>query len=199
MSEFNIEHLVNSLNDDKPIFDFDSVLDINKKPPADLPKVYDNMNADDIKSILLQLYRFKNRIYHIATEVMYADVLLYKENKRSSHVTEIEIKTSISDFKADLKKDKHTYYKDCKSYQNIKPDFFYYCMPEILYNKYTNKINLPNSNYGIMTIDRYGDVLTIKEAKRLNSYSFADKGTITKIVMRMSSEIATFWKQKSSN
>jgi hypothetical protein len=199
MSEFNIEHLVNSLSEDEPRFDFGSILDSNKKPPEDLPKIYDNMTADDIKSILLQLYRFKNRIFHIATEVMYADVLFYKENKRSSYITEIEIKTSFSDFKADLKKDKHSYYKDGKSYQYIKPDLFYYCMPETLYIKYKDKIKLPNDSYGIIIIDRYGNAITIKDAIRLNTAKFADKDTIKKIIMRMSSEIATFWKQKSSN
>jgi hypothetical protein len=59
--------------------------------------------------------RFKNQYEMIATECgsNNADILAVKKDK----VMEIEIKTSISDFKADFRnKDKHSYYSNADTY-----------------------------------------------------------------------------------
>lgn len=60
-------------------------------------------------------------------------------------------------------------------------------MPESLYNRYSDKLTLSNDKYGIITITRLGSIIIEKQAERLNSNLVADKGTITMIVMRMSS------------
>jgi hypothetical protein len=133
----------------------------------------------------------------IATECCFADVLFIHETKTKQECTEIEIKISKQDLLNDFAKPKHQFYSENKSYENIQPDYFYYCMPISLYeDNNLDDLELPNDNYGVITISPSGGVWVKKPAKRLTKKFNPENSK--RLKMRMSSELTNFWTKKEN-
>lgn len=67
------------------------------------------------------------------------------------YITEVEIKTSIQDFKRDFKKKR---YHDC---ENVK--YLYYAVPRSLYNDHSDDIDKLLGNAGLILIDEIDEQL----------------------------------------
>jgi hypothetical protein len=145
-------------------------------------------------------YRYRKQIKMCCTEVgNYSADFAYIKN---GALYEVEIKISLSDFKSDFKKRKHKLYES-ERYSLFKPNYFYYAVPVSLLPKITPiLINYPK--YGIIVIKEddthrfnrnFSNTKIVKTAKILHSYYVPDKVT-EKFISRMTSEIATFWKNK---
>ena len=75
------------------------------------------MNSNFIKAALVSYFRFKRQVHIIATECgWFSSDLLMIANK---HLTEIEIKVSLSDFRADFKKPKHEFFLNNKAHKRM--------------------------------------------------------------------------------
>jgi hypothetical protein len=107
-----------------------------------------------IKLILMYKYRYKDG-FMVTSECMghgdgIADIITYDLNKKS--MIEIEIKISKQDLKKDIKKIKHTMYRD-RDNTNIQK--FYYAVPTFLV-EYTREFLIEHDlNYGIIEIITY--------------------------------------------
>lgn len=146
------------------------------------------LTSDIIKACLYYRYRYKLNYAYCADEVNYSDFLFITN---LNYVGEIEIKISISDLKADFKKQIH---KSIKQKYKIDRNYFYFAIPDYLYDKAKPIIEEQGNYYGIITINSkfLWEVTTKKYAKLLtpcfdNEYIFED---IKKsIVKRLSSKI----------
>lgn len=110
------------------------------------------MKSDDIK-IILKNYLYTESRYELAIdECCFADVFA-KTRRKFNKYEEFEIKTTVSDFKADFKKPKHDYYRKFMRYRGILPSYFYYVVDYKLYEK-VKDLELPNEAYGIMVLTK---------------------------------------------
>ena len=86
-----------------------------------------------------------------------SDMFIVKNN---GYIYEIEIKISVSDFKADLKKTKK--HQSLQS-GNFIPNKFFYCIPEAI----KDQVTLPKYA-GLLTVSEFGSIKTAKEAPFLH-------------------------------
>lgn len=162
------------------------------------------INSNQIKSALLSYYRYKRQSI-VGTEVNLgsngsADILA--ENK--GYITEVEVKTSISDLKKDFtKRWKHKNYKDTQpTYTKYYPHYFYFCLPDKLIDQALEYLEDKNKKYGIMSYDANSYSFTrpeeyirvVRSAKKLHDNS----NEILKehIVRRVVSELCTIYEDK---
>lgn len=156
-----------------------------------------------MKTSLLCYLRFGKKISIIATEVgrNSADVVYSVNN----YLYEIEVKTSIPDFKADFKKPKHLEYKAGKGIWT--PNFFSFAVPESLVDKVLPL--LEGTPYGLIAIlGQFNEanvlnawearVKTVKKAKPLHMKMCAGDVKHT-IVKRLASELCNLRQQKYSD
>lgn len=66
------------------------------------------MNSNKVKAALLAYFRYKKQVHYMATECGFFSSDLLMESK--GLLTEIEVKVSLADFRADFKKPKHEFY-----------------------------------------------------------------------------------------
>ena len=144
------------------------------------------INSDMIKIVVASYYRFKQRYLYTATEYNNMDVCTCNEK----YLTEIEVKISYSDLKADAKKPKHKYYLGEKKSKYVTvPNYFYYCLSYELYNdgksvKYIEE-NFPR--YGIMYVYDWREPHIYKNPTMLNKNKVGEN-ILKSILMRISSE-----------
>lgn len=175
-----------------------------------------DLDSNYIKASLFCYFRFKRGIKHIASEcgTFNADILF--RNKR--YLTEIEIKTSKSDFMQDFKKPKHEFYLNNSpsrdmltrqlneysvpetvikhDYYALKPNQFMFAVPvDILSWCYDH---LKDSPYGLIGVfdGNIGENLIIETKPKLLHKKTITHTAINQITSRMSSELANFWTQK---
>lgn len=134
--------------------------------------------------------RIDQRCMFIATEVgkYSADVLGINEKK----MIEIEVKTSIEDFKNDFKKLKHFTYGDETSRDQWIPTHFYFAMPEILIPEARAFLEVSEKRgvkkYGLISSDSWS---VVKRAQWLHKNS--PTNTVkTVCALRMGSELIRF-------
>ena len=94
-------------------------------------------SSDKIKLALLLVYRFDRGAYLVSTECgnYSSDVLAVEKDGR---ITEIEVKVSVADFKADFKKPKHKIFEHATTLKEsvwdkkfaFVPHLFYFAVPE---------------------------------------------------------------------
>lgn len=137
--------------------------------------------TDNIKTALLMHYRFKRQSL-VCTEYDYKDIFVI--NPKNKTMTEIEIKVSISDLRADFKKDhridlialengvtERPYYNKggkVGNFRQIRPqiiDMIYYALPIGLIDKASNIIQEKIPFAGIISIP--------------NSYRYFSDGSIS--------------------
>lgn len=96
-------------------------------------------NSDNIKLALMMQYRFAQGAYLVSTECGNYSSDFLAVNKYNQ-IVEVEVKVSLTDFKADFKKPKHKIYEhtskltewDKKSI--FVPNYFYFAVPESILN-----------------------------------------------------------------
>jgi hypothetical protein len=112
------------------------------------------------------------------------------------YLTEIEVKISYSDLKADAKKTKtygkakHDFYSGKhKSKYVLVPNYFYYCLSYDLYNdgKSVQYIEEHYPSYGIMYVQDWREPHIIKKPTMLNKNKVGEN-ILNSILMRISSE-----------
>lgn len=154
------------------------------------PKI--NINSEMCKIVVTSYYRFKNRYLYTCTEYKNFDVCACN----GKYLTEIEVKISHSDLKADAKKTKaygnlkHDFYSGkCKSKYVLVPNYFYYCLSEDLYldGKSVKYIEEHYPNYGIMWIRDWREPIIIKKPTMLNKNKVG-QNILNDILKRVSSE-----------
>lgn len=151
------------------------------------------MKSEQILFALYRKYLFEKNIDLIANEFgdFRADFFAYDRKKNVTH--EIEIKTSLKDFKKDIEKDKHKIYKSAKNNICI-PDYFWFCVPHKISNKVLDIINntVEYEKYGLYeyVIRRTGTfgieqkIYICKRAVNLRPFQL-DKIDIQKLTFRM--------------
>jgi hypothetical protein len=125
------------------------------------------LTSNEIKTALYNHFRFKKQYIYIADEVEYSDFLIINKN---NIITEIEIKISISDLKADFKKEIHKIIKVDKNIDWVKSNYFYFCVPEEISEKALNIISDEDNRYGLYIIGK-----SIKTIFKQNIYSVFKK------------------------
>jgi hypothetical protein len=106
------------------------------------------MNSSYIKTVLMCWLRFNKQIAIVATEAgKYNSDVIYSTNNQ---LFEIEVKTSLADFKEDFKKPKHLEYKVTTN--QWAPNFFLFAVPLELVDKVLPL--LENSSYGLLAISQ---------------------------------------------
>lgn len=171
--------------------------------------------STDIKRSLLYYFRYIQENIYICTECkinrnFIADILF----SNSSSISEVEVKTTYSDFIADFSKEnkshklKHEEYlkERNNSYALYKiPNKFYFAIPQSLYPKCSQylKDNPQYSKYGIIIYranypdnpypSTEGRIKIVKSAKFIHN-ELPDKEMVKIIVKRMSAElIKLYW------
>jgi len=150
------------------------------------------MTSKAIKTAVLAYYRFK-RGYFVSTETNVshgiADVLAVSKDRSIS--VEIEVKISKADLKNEWtnKATKHSRLQDETNQYGLVPNYFYFAMPESLYNEALNEsISLNgHTSYGILIVTDDYQIQIVKQAKRLNK-SKNDK-LIHNLFLRATSEL----------
>lgn len=122
------------------------------------------MDSNEIKSALYNHYRFKKQAHIMADEVStswsLADFLVID---RADIVTEIEIKTSLSDLKADFKKDKYFILRNNKTADLFPRHYFYFCVPVELKDKALIILQEQDSRIGLLYADKAKSKFIFKE------------------------------------
>jgi len=162
------------------------------------------IKAPQIKACLLAKYRFTKQAL-CATEVMtthkggIADFLALIKNKRQCEIHEVEIKVSIADLKADIKKPKWKVTPGRRI-----PHYFYFAVPAAIANEAKAYISTAHPLAGLIVCEatRHGMcpedmLLTVKRPTRLHNAKH--KRTFTKMANRISkramSELATKYRK----
>jgi hypothetical protein len=154
------------------------------------------VNSDELKYAVMRYWRFRRRALYIATEVgaythNIKDILLIC----GKNIIEVECKTSPSDFAADFKKPKHSYYAIPAEFYNT-PNLFYFAIPRDL--RVDESLLDMYPAYGLIRVgpgggvnDNY-DVEMVRKARHIMTpYIQKDRVKRAKdaIFKRMSSEI----------
>lgn len=173
-----------------------------------------NNTTQKMKTALLHYLRFKRQAY-VATEVDYglgpADILFIpkKENK----VYEIECKISKKDFLNEWKKKEHKH-KHLLPSNNLKINYFYFCVPKEMSEFALEQVLQRNLPYGLMIFEekwkKYSNrknpklefeesisvlrnaknLISVKENKYLNELK-------EKVSLRAMCELAVMYKEKN--
>lgn len=158
------------------------------------------MTSNYIKTCLFHKFRFMQRIPYLASEVgsFSADMATICNGK----LTEYEVKLSLSDFKADFKKQKHKFYAQAAQRDGVErgdawiPHFFYFVVtPELVAEVAPRLLNYPR--YGLMTVDQVDKEFRFREAPRIVMRAKAlhkfpiDDSVYTDMLYRMGSELAS--------
>ena len=126
------------------------------------------INSDLIKVVVASYYRFKMRYFYTCTEYENMDICTCN----GKYLTEIEVKISYSDLKADAKKTKtygkakHDFYSGKhKSKYVLVPNYFYYCLSYDLFinGKSVEYIKEHYPQYGIMYVQDWREPIIIKK------------------------------------
>ena len=157
-----------------------------------MTKIKPKINSDLMKIVIASYYRYKLHYYYTCTEYSKMDICACN----GKHLTEIEVKISYSDLKADAKKTKtygklkHDFYsgKNVSKYVLV-PNYFYYCLSEELYldGKSVKYIEAEYPLYGIMYVKDWREPWIIKRPTMLNKNKVGPK-ILEDILMRISSE-----------
>lgn len=120
------------------------------------------MNESDIQYILGQ-HLFLRKIcipnvsmYCVGKTEYEADFIYF--DLKTRYITEVEIKTSIQDFRRDFKKKR---YHDCA---NVK--YLYYAIPRCVYSNHREEINNMLGDAGLILIDEFDRGSLLEFAKR---------------------------------
>lgn len=107
---------------------------------------------------------------------------------------EVEIKTSWTDFKADFKNKvkKHEAFanpdKKASGYYGYKPNYLWFLVTENLKNEAVEYIKKEgNPNYGVLCIDKHGEIYSVKSVKRMHSEPLSER-VKNQMIGRMSNE-----------
>lgn len=162
-------------------------------------------NADTIKLALLMVYRFSRGAYLVSTECgnYSSDVMAVEKD---GTITEIEVKVSLTDFKADFKKDKHKIFEHASTLKEsawdkkfmFVPHYFYFAIPESLVTDVLPL--LMGKPYGVISVpdiefkpslhwvqnNKYLKVVKRPSALRLHKITEQERKII---ISRMSSEM----------
>jgi hypothetical protein len=146
-----------------------------------------------MKGALLGYFRFKrNMISGTEVYVSYGISDVLSTNRKV--IYETEVKTSISDLRADFKnkKTKHHYMnKESEFKPQFQPNYFYFAVPGDLY--YKAKEIIDTKKYGIIVVNSYKDVVIMNKAKKLhNDYS---ERLFEALIKRISSELANKYEE----
>lgn len=150
------------------------------------------INSDMIKIVVCSYFRYKIRNFFTCTEYNFCDIVTCN----SKYLTEIEVKISYSDLKADSKKTKaygklkHDFYSGKnKSKYVLVPNYFYYCITKEMYDdeKSIKWINENYPNYGIMYVRDWREPIITKRPTMLNKNKVGEN-ILNSILMRISSE-----------
>lgn len=160
------------------------------------------MNAAFIKAAMFTWLRFTRNNMMVATEVAYdsfvADLMAFN----GKEFTEVEVKSSFSDFKADFQKKCKWTYRTKHDFSNENPRWF---MPNRFYfalegnlakraKEYVQENNYPK--VGIISVNGINDVEIIRNASSLreanpNLFKPIQKAILQRMSSQLASEILT--------
>jgi hypothetical protein len=156
----------------------------SKKNSKPVPR----LNSSIIKTAVLGHFRFKEKWILFSTEasLWFADILMVDA---SDNLVEFEVKTTISDLKADFLKKKHKSYKNYKGKSGMVPNRLYFAVPKLLAPK-AKEILEAYPAYGVITVDEFDRTVAVyKRAGSLHTFHRATEKAKRIIILRMGSEL----------
>jgi len=153
------------------------------------------VNSDKLKASVAAYFRYNCQFYIIAFEADSADVLAVD---KGNFLTEIEVKTSLSDFLRDGSKSKHRWFKRGETPTFKLPRrYFYFAVPKDIANKVVLYCDQKYPYAGGLGTDGNGggDVNSYRKARALMSSALPEKdirelvkqqsGTLCRLAMKM--------------
>ena len=153
-------------------------------------------NSEAIKTAVMCWLRFGRRYPYVCTEAgrFNADVI----GATTKSITEVEVKVSKSDLRADWTKNKHAYYRHVSPlYRGAGwiPNQMYFAVPESMKDFALEQLASQNSKYGLMTFNpelANDSALTcVRTAQKLHTAPPSPK-VLENILLRMGSELTNF-------
>lgn len=134
------------------------------------------LSSFDLKLALMEKYRFQQQQI-VAEECNDCDIL----SDNGKIITEIEVKMSKSDLKAEdnkrlFRKPKHVLYANSKAW--IVPNKFYFCVPSYMTEFTIEYAKSLNSKYGVIEFDDK------KFLDKLPNKRYSNHGTFVRVVKR---------------
>jgi hypothetical protein len=166
-----------------------------KKTPLNALKGVPKLNSSTIKTAVLSHFRFDEKWILFSTEasLWFADILMVDP---ADNLVEFEVKTSLSDLKADFAKKKHKSYRLYKGKGGMVPNKLYFAIPKRLAQK-VKEILEPYPAYGIITVDEFeGKVDVFKRARPIHNFHKATEKAKRIILLRMGSELISLRRQR---
>jgi hypothetical protein len=153
------------------------------------------LNSALIKTAVLGHFRFNERYIYICTEASpwNADILMIDPK---DYLVEIEVKVSIADLKADLKKPKHRAYQFCREKRGIVPNRMYFAVSEAMGTR-AKEILAAYPAYGILTVNESDRTVKLfKKAGWIHKKHKATEKDKRMIILRMGSELIGLRRRK---
>jgi hypothetical protein len=110
-------------------------------------------DAMDIKTLLLQYFRFNRGCNLVSYEYKYGHIDVIACNIKQQIAYEIEIKISINDLKNELKK--HKYALDTHELLKVEGNYFYFAVPEPIKLKAKEIIEAKFPHAGLLCVHNY--------------------------------------------
>lgn len=148
------------------------------------------MTTNEIKTKLLKYFKWERNydivctemVYYILAKIVVADLIAVNKHE----IVEIEIKTSISDLRADFlnKIEKHEIYNIPEMMTIQMPNRLYYCVHKDMCNEATPIILSKNKKYGIIIYYDIGGYPYISIEKRASKLHNFNNSKLRDIVIR---------------
>lgn len=153
------------------------------------------VDSDKLKASIAAYFRYNCQFYIIAFEADSADVLAVD---KGDFLTEIEVKTSMSDLQRDHSKRKHWWFNKGETTIRLPRRYFYFAVPRDIANKVVLYCDQKYPYAGVLGTDGNGgdDVNSYRKARDLMSSALPEKdirelvkqqsGTLCRLAMKMS-------------
>lgn len=159
----------------------------------DLPKEPFKTTADELKVAILKKYIYEKKYDVAATEVHYCDIII--SNLSGNPIIEIETKISFNDFLADFDKEKHKKYLRS---EGLVPDYYFFGIPSYLEKQVVSFLKESSFYYyGVLVVDEFGVVTTVKKAKRLPSNNKSRGSFKDFLIKRATRQLLNFYEEKN--
>jgi len=121
-----------------------------------------------------------------------ADILAYEMKRKKLY--EVEIKVSLSDLRADKKKDKYILYQHLNAGYPSGADRFYFAVPKIIVKESLKYIEANYPQAGLIVIQNKGNVFVAKGTAQNPSPSMPST-LLNQMMYRATAELAKFYKR----
>ncbi|VEJ53307.1 Uncharacterised protein [Campylobacter insulaenigrae] len=149
-----------------------------------------SITSFEAKLLLMKYLRFKRNFIGVLSEFRHGDFAEDIVALNQREIIAVEIKLSKNDFLKDFKNKAFKHENKDKNFY----DKFYFCVP--YYIAEFAKNHLKNSPYGILVINDFKAIVSLKKAKMLKERKGIDKKILFDILARVTSENIALMQKK---